>query len=210
MEEKKYLNSLIENLSGTSDAANEFFSQIIEKYGTNKNSPKDDIELVDSIDKYILQESKKITPKKKLTESTEADAPTSETSKNLDDQIIRFFRSNKSVTDELIENKANELGMSGEKFRNKIYEVFGKYARLGKHYYVPNDEFDPQQLREGIRIEHEHVSNDSIALLIAKDHLSEDGCEKYYSYLPLAEELMKNNIPLDKIKSLLKNKEIMK
>ena len=64
MEEKKYLNSLIENLSGTSDAANEFFSQIIEKYGTNKNSPKDDIELVDSIDKYILQESKKITPKK--------------------------------------------------------------------------------------------------------------------------------------------------
>ena len=54
-------------------------------------------------------------------------------------------------------------------------------AGVGKHDFVPDSKFDPEQLKMGIAIEKEHTKSVLIAKLIAKDHLSED--PKYYSKL---------------------------
>ncbi|MBF0207898.1 MAG: hypothetical protein HQK53_13525 [Oligoflexia bacterium] len=42
-------------------------------------------------------------------------------------------------------------------------------------------EFDPEQLKIGIEVEHEHTTNDAIAEIIAKHHLAED--PEYYTKL---------------------------
>lgn len=39
---------------------------------------------------------------------------------------------------------------------------------------VPDSHFNREQLREGIKVEHEHTDNSGIAKQIAKAHLSED------------------------------------
>jgi hypothetical protein len=43
---------------------------------------------------------------------------------------------------------------------------------------VPDSKFDSKQLAKGIKVEHEHTNDKSIAKAIAKAHLSED--PKYY------------------------------
>jgi hypothetical protein len=42
-------------------------------------------------------------------------------------------------------------------------------------------DFDPEQLKMGIEVEHEHTTNDEIAEIIAKHHLAED--PEYYTKL---------------------------
>ena len=50
---------------------------------------------------------------------------------------------------------------------------------------------DAEELRTGLKVEHEHTTDDDVAEIIAMHHLSEEGMEQYYSVLTLAEELMK-------------------
>lgn len=44
-----------------------------------------------------------------------------------------------------------------------------------------NIEYDPKELKMGIKVEQEHTTNKSIAEIIAKHHLAED--PKYYTKL---------------------------
>ncbi len=53
--------------------------------------------------------------------------------------------------------------------------------RVGNHDFVPDSKFDSKELEMGIKVEREHTTNDIIAKLIAKDHLSE--LPDYYSKL---------------------------
>jgi len=69
---------------------------------------------------------------------------------------------------------------------NNIVEEIKKFFKPTKDI-----QYDPEELKKGIKVEHEHVSNDVIAELIAKHHLSESGGKKYYSWLNWMEELMK-------------------
>ena len=45
----------------------------------------------------------------------------------------------------------------------------------------PDNDFDEEQLKNGIKVEMEHTNNPKIAQEIAMDHLTED--PKYYDYL---------------------------
>lgn len=69
---------------------------------------------------------------------------------------------------------------------------------------APDDQFDAEQLAMGIKVEQEHTDDLEIAKAIAKAHLSEKNSSKYYSYLVLLEDLMKNNVSLESIQGLLK------
>jgi len=53
----------------------------------------------------------------------------------------------------------------------------------GKADDADESEFDPIQIKQGIRIEREHAKDDKVAKEIAMDHLRED--PRYYSLLRL-------------------------
>lgn len=50
---------------------------------------------------------------------------------------------------------------------------------------------DPKELKLGLGVEKEHVTDEDVMEVIAMHHLGEEGMEKYYSVLTLAEEIMK-------------------
>lgn len=66
------------------------------------------------------------------------------------------------------------------KYRQILFEE-KNLLPVGKHNHVPDEEFDPVQLKIGIKIEKEHTNNPIIAKAIAKDHLSE--IPDYYTRL---------------------------
>jgi hypothetical protein len=169
MKEKDYLQDLIADLSGTEDIADQFFKSLNEQYAP-ENEKKEEIDDSDPIDKYMEKDRKSNKPQK-ATESSD----------DIDEQIIKFFRSNKSLTEEQVIKKARDLGIDPEDFKNKIYNLFCDYAKIGKHYHTPDDEFDPEELSAGTAIEKEHTNNIRIAHNIAKDHLSE--VSDYYTKL---------------------------
>ena len=77
-----------------------------------------------------------------------------------------------------------------EKLSSEELEVILKF--VGNHDFKPDSDFDQKELAMGIKVEHEHTKNDIIAKLIAKDHLSEPGCENYYSALEKMEKQLKH------------------
>jgi len=56
----------------------------------------------------------------------------------------------------------------------------------GKGDNRPDSDFEPQQLKNGIKTELEHTKNHKVAKEIAKDHLSED--PNYYKKLKKIEK----------------------
>lgn len=57
---------------------------------------------------------------------------------------------------------------------------------VGKHKDVPDDQFDSEQLKLGMKVEQEHTGDPYIAKIIAKDHLKE--IPDYYSRLKKMEK----------------------
>ncbi len=57
---------------------------------------------------------------------------------------------------------------------------------VGKHRHMSDEDFDPEQLAMGIKVEMEHTDDVNIAKEIAKDHLAE--CATYYTRLELMEK----------------------
>lgn len=70
------------------------------------------------------------------------------------------------------------------KMSPKELQTILKY--IGKHDFKPNSAFDAKELEMGKKVELEHTENDIIALLIAKDHLTE--YPFYYSELEKMEK----------------------
>lgn len=67
---------------------------------------------------------------------------------------------------------------------------------------IPDNKFNKNQLRKGIKVEMEHTNNPKIAKEIAKDHLVE--IPNYYTHL---EKMEKNAKKLQKNKKGVKNKK---
>lgn len=78
---------------------------------------------------------------------------------------------------------------------------------VGKHNDIPDEEFDPDQLRMGIKVEREHTDDDRIAKKIAKDHLSE--LKDYYTRLEKMEEEGKREIGIEDDEEESEKKEII-
>ena len=60
---------------------------------------------------------------------------------------------------------------------------------IGKHNNTPDSDFDPEQLRLGIKVEQEHTDDLEVAKNIAKDHLVE--IKNYYTLLLRMEKQFK-------------------
>lgn len=56
----------------------------------------------------------------------------------------------------------------------------------GKGDNRPDSDFDPEQLKNGIKVEMEHTKDSKVAKEIAKDHLTED--PNYYKKLKKIEK----------------------
>lgn len=68
-----------------------------------------------------------------------------------------------------------------KKFDNR--ELLTLLQNIGYNDFADDSKFDKKELELGIKIEREHTNSDLVARLIALDHLSEPGMEKYYSSL---------------------------
>lgn len=87
---------------------------------------------------------------------------------------------------------AKKLGLTVKELSDMSDEELAVAIRdIGEHDFVPDSEFDPEELRKGIEVEKEHTRSILLAKLIAKDHLSEPGAEKYYTNLEKMEKRMK-------------------
>jgi hypothetical protein len=77
---------------------------------------------------------------------------------------------------------AKKLGISVSKLKGlSDKELQSILQNLGFHDFTPNSKFNKHQLEKGVKIEREHTNSDLVAILIAKDHVSED--PKYYDKL---------------------------
>lgn len=96
--------------------------------------------------------------------------------------IVKFLTDNPHPSDEDIHQFADEHNMEPSEMEERIYSLLHALLKgVGKHNDVPDDDFDPEQLQQGIEIEKEHTNNALVAKMIAKDHLSE--IPDYYTRL---------------------------
>lgn len=86
------------------------------------------------------------------------------------------------IESEKIKKLAKLLNVTGKEL-DEIGEDQVKtiLATIGEHDFIPDSNFDPEQLKMGVSIEKEHTNSTLVAKLIAKDHLTED--PKYYTKL---------------------------
>jgi hypothetical protein len=71
-----------------------------------------------------------------------------------------------------------------KKYLKKLYTVEDEERPSFEKYFKRVDDsiqYDPEELKKGIKVEHEHTTDSQIAEIIAKQHLAED--PKYYSKL---------------------------
>ncbi|MDP3986716.1 MAG: DUF5661 family protein [Nanoarchaeota archaeon] len=106
--------------------------------------------------------------------------------------IVDFFKENPNPDEMQVEQFATEVGMEKEELERKIYDLLTGLLNGQKELSDPVDvsgkdnekklrggdepdsQFDPEQLRNGIKVESEHTDNPEIAKQIAKAHLLED------------------------------------
>ena len=98
------------------------------------------------------------------------------------EKIINFFKKNPKPTDDEVHSFAESEGINKHKFEEIIYELLGSFLGEGKSKDFKG-EYDPEQIKMGIKVEMEHTTNSLIALKITQDHLSEPGLEDYYTRL---------------------------
>lgn len=81
--------------------------------------------------------------------------------------------------------RVKPVGWRGESYRHylaaKGVKTKHDYIKGGLADGRPSSDFDPKQIKKGIKVEMEHTDDPRIAEEIARDHLSED--PKYYDHL---------------------------
>ena len=63
-----------------------------------------------------------------------------------------------------------------------LIKIDSQTQQVGRHSHIPDSEFNPTQLKMGIKTEMEHTDSPEIAKAIAKDHLASE-CSTYYTRL---------------------------
>lgn len=99
--------------------------------------------------------------------------------------IIKWFMEHPYPKDEDVHNFASEMGMNEHEFENHIYSILSSVLSEGKSK-GKNSNFDPQQIKMGIKVEMEHTTNPIISEKIAWDHLAE--IPDYYTRLAKMEK----------------------
>lgn len=84
----------------------------------------------------------------------------------------------------------DKLNISPSEFGTALYSVLTDYMHaVGKHRDVPDENYDPDQLKMGMEIELEHTNDYALSKEIAKDHLAE--IPDYYTRLKDMEDTAK-------------------
>jgi len=72
-----------------------------------------------------------------------------ELSREIQVKIKNFFRENPEPSDDEVHAFADEMGINRHKFEEQIYAMLGHFINnVGKHNDLPDEYFDPWQLRE--------------------------------------------------------------
>lgn len=102
-------------------------------------------------------------------------------------EIIDFLKDNEHPTEQDFAKLANTCGIEVDDLMSKIYAIAHAFVvSVGKHSDKQDEDFDAEQLAHGVEVEKEHTSNEMIAKMIAKDHLSE--FPDYYTGLKKMEQ----------------------
>ena len=104
-------------------------------------------------------------------------------------KLMEFFKKNPAPKDSEIHELAESMNIEPDDLEAQIYALLG--SLLGQGLSVTSDkaEYDPEQVKMGIKVEMEHTNDPKIAEKITHDHLSEFSA--YYTYLDEMEKKMK-------------------
>ncbi|MCK5017090.1 MAG: hypothetical protein KAS32_08455 [Candidatus Peribacteraceae bacterium] len=104
--------------------------------------------------------------------------------KEIHDAIIKLFKSKDTPPDDSqVHDLADKMGINPHEFEGHIYMILHSYIKtiIGRHNDIPDEQFDPEELKMGIKVEMEHTDNINLSKRITKDHLSE--ITDYYTRL---------------------------
>jgi len=135
-------------------------------------------------------------------------------------KVIDMFRTHPDPTPAMVDSFAEDLGISKEQLEEKIYcllsDMLNNKTKVPDEVSLttekreevlkggiadghPRSEFDPGELRKGMKVEFEHTNNIDAAREIAEDHLMED--PDYYKKLEKMET--GQDMPLNNLKELV-------
>lgn len=107
-------------------------------------------------------------------------------------KIKDFFKKNPKPSDKEVHAYAEEIGIDEHDFEEHIYMILGSLLKeanvLAGGLADKNkpEDFDPKELKKGIKIEMEHTNDPDLAKEIAMDHLKE--IPDYYTRLEKMEK----------------------
>ena len=105
--------------------------------------------------------------------------------KSFEEDLIEFFRMNPNPTDDQVHLWARSENRDVEKVEEAIYGLATRFVNIltgGKYPgKVKEDDFDPKQIKKGIKVELEHTPDKDVAKKIVLDHLVES--PTYYDAL---------------------------
>jgi hypothetical protein len=104
---------------------------------------------------------------------------------DLHNKIIEWFIKNPYPKDDAVHAFAQELGVDEHEFEGHIYSILSDILTEGRSKDF-NGNYDPEQLKMGIKVEYEHTNYTLISEKIAKDHLAE--ISDYYTRLDKMEK----------------------
>lgn len=102
--------------------------------------------------------------------------------KDIEDQVLEFFKTKKKLTDTDIHKFSESLGQEeAHQFENVIYKTLQSFLSAGRAFEkgITEKDVDAKELAMGVKVEMEHTTNPKIAKRIALDHLAER--PDYYS-----------------------------
>jgi hypothetical protein len=105
--------------------------------------------------------------------------------KDLDKKVVQFLVDNPNPPDTVVHSWADKQGIGHAIVEAAIYRLATKFAKIlagGKAVKegVKLSDFDPEEVKAGIKVELEHTPDRDVAERIVLDHLAE--FDKYYTH----------------------------
>lgn len=105
---------------------------------------------------------------------------------NLEEAVVAFLKANPNPPDKKVHDWAEKEGHDVHQVEAAIYRLATKFVKIltgGKSVEkgVTEKDFDPQQIKQGIKVELEHTPDEDVAKKIVLDHLVES--PTYYDHL---------------------------
>jgi len=104
-------------------------------------------------------------------------------------ELMDFFKENPNPPDDEVHKFAENKGIDAHELEAAIYSILGSFLSAGRSKDFTG-EYDPKEMKMGLKIEMEHTTDPKIAEKITKDHLAE--FPNYYTALTKMEDGLKS------------------